>query len=764
MSSQSGFLRNPVLPDSFKIMGTKTFPGSALNEFKYWTLRQTGGYQPALEIEADLKNTGEYIKVYPRFKEKNRTISDPKSFSTQPRIKDFSGTSIKLQYTPLEEIQVESLYWTPDADVLCGEFVLNNPGNKERRITLDLVYYLQIPQGSAFSHLEYGGKDLLYGQTEDQHTICFVSGGPSPDTGSFPCLSSHLTLEPGSEIKLRWIIIQAVSKEAGLEILEKVILFSWKDEISRENITLQDQLIISTGVVDWDLALRYSQCQADNYLTSLETKSPDSKSQEISPLKGLLLSSALYPLKPIKIQKLLNCVFPPEFSNNSEHNKDNSQVNKYPEYPFSGELIWQIQQDHDLGDQLISLLQSIESRISLWFEKEFDRDDDGIPEIDPSYFFKLWGDLYSHHIDPGKKIGPNPHLETPGLSALLVNEINKLRDLSLLTSFTSSLSSSNETRDRLINHIKSSWEGASNIYQARDSDSHLLIDGQVLSEGLNIGFNTIGSTFSQPSRVGISLRSNITPPHMPDLKLMIHGRDQNGEYRIEGISPFQIHWDQMTGWAYSETIYSRLEYILIQGADEVMANVLLPGSTREDISLLFPLFGEIPDQELAEILINDTITKPDKFWSPFGIRSFLESGQGAIHLPWNYLIIQGLINYGYKIIAADLFSRIMTAVGTNFRTNGNLSDRIDSTTGKGLGPQLNGEGLIPIRLFLQIAGIQITSHQELIIKDEYPFNFPLRLKYRGAEIVRNAKKSLISIPGNKTIHHKGSKEIRIILN
>ncbi|MFV1948587.1 MAG: hypothetical protein ACC633_01490 [Anaerolineales bacterium] len=243
---------------------------------KYWTVRQTRGDQPALVIEGELKNTSELFRVYPRFREKNRIIIDPKSFLELPRIKEFSRASIKLQFTPLEEIQVESLYWAPDADVLCGEYFLNNVGNKVRRITLDLVFQLQLSTGSGLSHLEHEGKNLLYGQSKNQHTICFVSGGPAPDTGSLPCLSSNLTLKPGARTKLRWINIQSISKEVGMEKLKKVILFSWKDELSRENITHQDHLTISTGNADWDLALEYSQCQAENYLTGLETKSPGS--------------------------------------------------------------------------------------------------------------------------------------------------------------------------------------------------------------------------------------------------------------------------------------------------------------------------------------------------------------------------------------------------------------------------------------------------------------------------------------------------------
>jgi hypothetical protein len=81
-----------------------------------------------------------------------------------------------------------------------------------------------------------------------------------------------------------------------------------------------------------------------------------------------------------------------------------------------------------------------------------------------------------------------------------------------------------------------------------------------------------------------------------------------------------------------------------------------------------------------------------------------------------------------------------------------------------LDPQLTAEGLIPIRLILQIAGIQISTQQGLIIKDTYPFSFPLKLKYRGTEIVRDAEKTIISIPGKEPILHIGTREIQIQLN
>ena len=159
-----------------------------------------------------------------------------------------------------------------------------------------------------------------------------------------------------------------------------------------------------------------------------------------------------------------------------------------------------------------------------------------------------------------------------------MNEINKLMDLSKSSSLSSTFSSLNETVDRLIDYINSSWDNDSKIYHRRDSGSHLSVEGKVLREGLQNEFNIIRIAFTKPSRIAISISSNITLPHLPDGKLIIHGRDRNGEYRIEKITPSQIQWDQMTGWAYSQVIYTRLEYIFIQGFDESNVSVITPGS------------------------------------------------------------------------------------------------------------------------------------------------------------------------------------------
>ena len=738
-------------------MGKKPYQDSTLNEIRHWTLRTSGGHRPALVIETEIKNVINFFKVYPRFRENQWTITDPKLFPEAPLINEFSGSWINIYYKPLEEIQIESLYWAVDADVLGGEFNLVNQGNKERLITLDLVFDFKSSRGNELSHLVLEGKNLLYGQIEDLHLICFVSGGPSPAPDLSPCLSSPLTFYPGKNTNLRWITILAESKEAGMAKLRNAILLSWKDEISRDKISRQDQLSVSTGNADMDFALKYSRCQAENLLTSLEIRSPGSNLQAISPLEGLLLMQALYPLNPQQIFRILSLVYPTQI----DDKYPNSGI---PEYPFFGELLWQIQQDHELGDRSGSIIRWIKSRLSIWFENKFDRDGDNIPEIESSYFLDRSDRKLSHQIDPDQNIGSNPYLESPGLSALLVNEIKKLRDLSEKIGLIYPPSALDKAELQLIDHINSSWQSNSKIYQMRDSDSHLSLEGRVLMENLQIGLNRAGISLSPPARIKFSLTFGITPPQTRRVELVIHGRDQNGEYRIERISNSQIQWNHLAGLSHSQTIYSQLDFIFIEGDDGINFNLSMSNSNQKDISQLFPLFGKIPDVNLAEILVKETIINPEKFWSPFGIRSYPGSSEETIHLPWNYLIIMGLLNYGYKTIAGDLFSRIMTRVGLNILTSGKPSGGIDSTPGEGLKPFLAAEALIPTRLLLQIAGVRISGQQELIIKDQYPFNFPLRLYYRGATLERTAKNTVISIPGKEKIIHSGTSELRVFVN
>ncbi len=136
--------------------------------------------------------------------------------------------------------------------------------------------------------------------------------------------------------------------------------------------------------------------------------------------------------------------------------------------------------------------------------------------------------------------------------------------------------------------------------------------------------------------------------------------------------------------ATSRQLYTRLDEVEISGVDKRdQVSVQVMDFSGEDITLFLPLWAGIPDLQRALALINRTLLAADRFGRPFGIpacasaasASRPKAGQTwqwsstcqAVHLPWNALIGEGLLAYGLREEAAQLTTRLMTAVIQNLK-------------------------------------------------------------------------------------------------
>jgi len=79
-----------------------------------------------------------------------------------------------------------------------------------------------------------------------------------------------------------------------------------------------------------------------------------------------------------------------------------------------------------------------------------------------------------------------------------------------------------------------------------------------------------------------------------------------------------------------------------------------------------------------------------------------------------------------------------------------------STDNQPAGARGAAAGLIPLQAFLELAGVRILTADKLQITGEYPFDWPLTLRYQGLEITREGKNSTITMPDGTVYHHFGS--------
>ena len=114
-------------------------------------------------------------------------------------------------------------------------------------------------------------------------------------------------------------------------------------------------------------------------------------------------------------------------------------------------------------------------------------------------------------------------------------------------------------------------------------------------------------------------------------------------------------WDEETGFYY---------HVDKQDNDFTFKN---PNDLkREEIIGFLPLWAGIASEEQAKKLVT-TLTDPEKFWRKYGVPSLSASDSyynpkgywnGPVWVEWDFLIVHGLLQYGYSDLARELVDRV----------------------------------------------------------------------------------------------------------
>ena len=142
----------------------------------------------------------------------------------------------------------------------------------------------------------------------------------------------------------------------------------------------------------------------------------------------------------------------------------------------------------------------------------------------------------------------------------------------------------------------------------------------------------------------------------------------------------------------SERIFNFIESLEVTGVkeDEQIDFEVMDLSSL-DQTLLLPLWAGIPDPERAHQLIQQTVTHTNLFWKPWGIQACPQGSKDpdhpcyAVHMIWNSLIGEGLLNYDFRQEAADLVSKLMQVAIQNLKKNNSFYNYYHAETGRGLG-------------------------------------------------------------------------------
>jgi hypothetical protein len=741
------------LPEFFHLTAESCFSTNTKNQV--WILHKDRGNPPALVIQSDPDNYNGKYKIFPRFREGNQIVSDPAEFSHSPRLNDFFVNLVEYSYYPLDEIRITGINWVPDPAIVCGVIRFHNQSNQTRTIFLDLVGNLApLETGKRMTVTVADGREILSGQLGAKFPVLFMSGNTTPGKGPYPCLSSELILSSDTEVELRWISALGDSTADSMGLVNAVNQLDWGTEFSRLKIAAQSQLQIITGNPEWNYAFALSQKEASGYIcrnSNYDETSPE-LIQPLTAFKALYLMNVLTPVESLTVQMILKKVLGAIEEDGLLPEESCDGFSDLPALPLAAELVWKANQISPDIVRREGLLDQVESGLTYWFLPDSDLDRDGIPEVAHPCQLNLIDIRPSTVIPMCERSGITPFLESPGLGSLLYNDLTRLKGLKSPDEQSSADDSILLKQGILKDFLLQSWNPEQARFLNRDRDSHQTSQGKILFTGSRIGFQILREEIAQPSRISFLIRWETQTDFQPEIRFTLHGRDQTGKYLVERIKSSSILWLNQSGWTASSCIYSQLDYVNIESqVRDYTFSISCLDTTQEDITLLLPLWGKVLKAKDANKFIRKTLSDPDKFWSPFGIRSYPNPDYAVVQIPWNVLVGQGLLNYQKQGLAADLFSRLMKSVLINLNASGCFFTSYNSKTGAGIGSQNTLEGLVPIGFFLQTLGIQIINEREIVIEGNHPFPWPVILRYHGFVINRDKDQTRIDFPGEKTI-------------
>jgi hypothetical protein len=400
------------------------------------------------------------------------------------------------------------------------------------------------------------------------------------------------------------------------------------------------------------------------------------------------------------------------------------------------------------------IFQSLLAFYERWFSSEHDRDQDGFPEWDHvnQAGFKTWP-AFSPWFGWSKGLDLST-AETVDLATMLILEGEALISIASVIGVTGDVDDLRARIDLLKERIEDTWiKGAG--YKHVDYYLHESVSGKRL--GVRRGsFNLdVDREFDPAVRVLFQIEGEQGDAH--DLLVRIHSRGRRGPSRVEEYNFRKVNWFLNYGYLTSEKPSAEIEKIELEGVDRAFKTTVSLGDyARDDVNLLLPLAAALPSKDRADVTIHELLSDVDRYWRPGGIPSVPADDAhyagaegplaGTISMLRNHWIAEGLLYYGHRQEAGELFSNLMGSVVNTLRSEHAFSARYDAERARIIPDKDSPAGLTPFALLMEILGVEIINPRKLRVRAGSPFTDPIRLHWKGLQIVCESDRTLVIFP------------------
>jgi glycogen debranching enzyme len=730
------------------------------------------------------------MRIFPSFSWGQATVTDPALFASPPIIKAILPNYLRVTFVPFTDLLVVAEYWVVESQRLAGRFWLHNQGQEQREAHMRLHAVLRPGENpQAMAKLALDGVTVLAGRTGPLQPVVFLSGGAVVEEAAYPALVVSQNLAPGSDKAWVWAHAGLSDLSESFEAAREVVSRPWDAEIAHLELHTASVVEIETGESDWDIALALAQkiavgCYVGptrhlpnpsfvlarlpdrGYSERGDGKDYDWQWDGQTAAHAYISLMQILPIAPELAKGVIHNFIATQAADGSIDWKPGlgGQRNGALSIPLLATLAWRIFRNTEDQAFLEAVYPCLLRFLDVWFSKAHDRDQDGHPEWDntmqavfddhPSFVrWRRW----AQRLEIGKA-------ETPDLASFLYRECKSLIEVSRELGQEQVVPELETRVAKLSEAVESSWSDKTSSYHHLDRDIHQAVAGEVLGVGKGEFVLEVERTF-KPS-VRVLIRSSGAEDLSHAVKVFVHGRGRRGRHRVERLSERHFQWFWEFGAATSDKTYAEIERIEVRGlSDQFETELCIADYTRQDQSLLIPLWAGIPAAERAERLVRDTILDENRFWREYGIPSCSaedpayasdnQEGAGGVWLFWNTLIGEGLIDYGYIEEAVELVTRLMKASIQTLRVDKAFHEVYDADQPQGLGERDHLWGVAPVHLFLYVLGVRLISPTKIWIRGSNPFPWPVTLRWRGLLVECFNDRTVITFPNGQMVEARG---------
>ncbi|MEW6651333.1 MAG: trehalase family glycosidase, partial [Chloroflexota bacterium] len=726
-----------------------------------WELSLSGGEPAALTVFTTFGMRARAMRLFPRFRHGSEVRSDPAEFYRPPRITRLFASHLEVRFSPFTGLDVIAEYRALSSQSSAGRFTFHNPSVLTEKFTFEWCAYLNpLGNGNGMRTVQVGVHPVLQGKTEELSPVCFITGGLQPGKGPYASLTEEAQLSPGGVRQLTWALAALPSPADSYELARQSTARAWEAEQARIELTHRsERLEITTNNPDWDAAFALAARCAESlffpasqslprqsFVLSRKTDHGFSLRGDGSDYNALWngqtaldcwhMSSLILPGMPDRLAGLVENFLATSMPDGFIDWKPGlaGQRSRRMAQPLLAALTLKVHQTRQDPAWLEKVYPPLLSFLRCWFSLRNDRDQDGFPEWEHPFQSGLEESPLFNPWHPAAQGVEPKTIETPALAAMLYNEAGCLLKIASLIGETANLDWLEQQRSRLRANVEAAWDESDTTYTHRDALTHAASPADVVFTFDTRGQFPIERQFDPPSR--LVLHFNTQTDLTRRIHLILSGSAADGSPILEEINPQDVSWLHGIGRYTSRSHFKQLDSLKVLNLHPGDSGALRTINFREeDLSLLLPLWAGIPDPSRADRLVNQTILT--RYRQPYGLTVVPASAPGSeitetqqVLLPWNWMIAEGLLNYGYRKEALSLFEDWMKAIVHSLKNKRAFYAAYHPVSGQGSGESNLLTGLPPIEFFLRLLGIRLLTDTRIILDALTPFSFPVTVQYR----------------------------------